>query len=68
MNTYKELIILGEWLEKNSDLPFFSDVKLKNLGFTFVGSNVYRYSIILKKLSQYVLTFCGLTKMQKIPK
>ena len=54
MNTYKELIILGEWLEKNSDLPFFSDLKLKSLGFTFVESNVYRYSIILKKLSQYV--------------
>ena len=51
MELDKELQILGTWLLKNKDLPFFSDIKLKKLGFTFVGSNVYRYALILNILN-----------------
>ena len=54
MNINNELKVLGEWLENNKDLPFFSDVKLKKMGFTFVGSNIYRYALILTKLGKYI--------------
>ena len=54
MKLDNELTILKKWLDSNTDLPFFSDIKLKKLGFTFVGSNVYRYALILNKLSRYI--------------
>ena len=54
MNINNEFKVLGEWLENNKDLPFFSDLKLKKMGFTFVGSNIYRYALILTKLGKYI--------------
>jgi 2-polyprenyl-3-methyl-5-hydroxy-6-metoxy-1,4-benzoquinol methylase len=54
MKLDKEFKILKKWLLKNEDLPFFSDYKLKKLGFTFVHSNLYRYALILNKLGKYV--------------
>jgi len=48
-----ELKLLKKWLDDKKDPPFFSDLKLKKLGFTFVGSNVYRYALILKILKKY---------------
>jgi len=54
MKINNELKILDGWLKNHKDLPFFSDAKLKKMGFTFVGSNIYRYALILKKLSKYI--------------
>ena len=54
MELDKELQIIGAWIDKNKDLPFFSDLKLKKLGFTFVGSNVYRYALILNIINKYL--------------
>tara|TARA_B100000787_G_scaffold167300_1_gene153815 strand:+ start:776 stop:1693 length:918 start_codon:yes stop_codon:yes gene_type:complete len=48
-----ELKFLRKWLKDKTDPPFFSDLKLKKLGFTFVGSNVYRYALILNILKKY---------------
>jgi len=49
-----EFEILRKWLQENGDLPFFSDLKLRKLGFTFVGSNIYRYALILNKLKKHL--------------
>ena len=54
MHLDKEIKMLKKWLDNNADLPFFSDLKLKKLGFTFVGSNIYRYALILNKLGSYI--------------
>lgn len=54
MKLDNEIKIIKKWLDNNVDPPFFSDLKLKKLGFTFVGSNVYRYALILNKLSNYI--------------
>ena len=54
MKLNSEIRMLKKWLDNNTDLPFFSDLKLKKLGFTFVGSNIYRYALILNKLSKYL--------------
>jgi 2-polyprenyl-3-methyl-5-hydroxy-6-metoxy-1,4-benzoquinol methylase len=54
MKLDNEIKIIKKWLDNNADPPFFSDLKLKKLGFTFVGSNVYRYALILNKLSNYI--------------
>jgi len=53
MKLDQELIVIKKWLDNNGDLPFFSDLKLKKMGYTFVGSNVYRYALILKMLKKY---------------
>jgi SAM-dependent methyltransferase len=54
MKLENEIKILEKWIDKNADLPFFSDYKLKQLGYTFVHSNVYRYALILKKIGEYI--------------
>jgi SAM-dependent methyltransferase len=54
MHLDKEIKMLKKWLDNNTDLPFFSDLKLKKLGFTFVGSNIYRYALIINKLGSYI--------------
>ena len=54
MKLNNEIKILKKWIDKNGDLPFFSDYKLKKLGYTYVHSNVYRYALILNKLSDYI--------------
>ena len=54
MKLNNEIKILKKWIDKNKDLPFFSDYKLKKLGYTFVHSNVYRYALILKKMDEYI--------------
>jgi len=54
MKLNNEIKILKKWIDKNGDLPFFSDYKLKKLGYTYVHSNVYKYALILNKLSDYI--------------
>jgi SAM-dependent methyltransferase len=53
MDLDKEFAFLKTWLYDKKDPLFFSDLKLKKLGFTFVGSNVYRYALILNILKKY---------------
>jgi hypothetical protein len=54
MNLDQEIKQIEKWLEDNNrDLPFFSDYKLKEMGFTYVQSLVYRYALVLKFFKKY---------------
>ena len=54
MKLDKEIKLIENWLKNNNqDLPFFSDFKLKKMGFTYVQSLVYRYALVLNFLTKY---------------
>lgn len=54
MNLEKEFQEITKYIQDNNNLPFYNDAKLNKLGYKYMLSNAYRYSIIAHKLKPYL--------------